>query len=96
MSIPLTALVLVSVAVLGASIAPAEATGSIAGGAATMVVLGVTSAVPLVVIAFGGYGVAHVAGRRMPQVGGVLMLLMGAMILYRSVMTSGAVHPMHH
>jgi sulfite exporter TauE/SafE len=74
----------------------AAATGSPIWGAATMLVLGVTSSLPLVVCAFGGYQLTNLAGRRLPQLGGVLMLVMAAVTLYRGLVATGAGHHMGH
>jgi hypothetical protein len=73
----------------------AAATGSVIGGAASMLVLGITSSLPLTLCALGGYGITAMAGRRLPQLGGVLMILMALVTLYRGVAGTGAHHMQH-
>jgi len=74
----------------------AAATGSPIPAAGTMLVLGITSALPLAVLSLGGYKLTSLAGRRLPQVAGVLMLVMAVATLYRGLAPPGAGHHMHH
>jgi sulfite exporter TauE/SafE len=73
----------------------AATTGSVLWGSASMLVLGVISSLPLAICAFGGYGLSALAGRRLPRLGGALMILMALLTLYRGF-ASTAVHHMQH
>jgi sulfite exporter TauE/SafE len=71
----------------------AAATGSAIWGAATMLVLGITSAVPLVSCSLIGTRLATLRRLRIEILGGVLMLIMAVLTLYRGF-AAGA-HHMH-
>ncbi len=70
----------------------AAATGSVPWGAFTGLMLGLTSALPLGLCALGGHALKPLAGRRLPQLGGMLMLLMALVTLFRGLATTGAHH----
>jgi sulfite exporter TauE/SafE len=73
----------------------AAATSSAFWGSASMLVLGITSSLPLALCAFGGYGITTLAGRRLPRLGGMLMILMALVTLYRALASTGAHHMRH-
>jgi len=59
--------------------------GSPVWGAATMLVLATTSALPLAAISIAGGRLAPLIGRRLNWVSGGLMLLMAAMLLRKGI-----------
>jgi sulfite exporter TauE/SafE len=77
-----------------AFVAMAAATASPIYGAATMAVLGVTSAVPLAIAAIAAGRIALFARLRLPLWSGALMLAAAAITLYRGFAPAAA-HSMH-
>jgi hypothetical protein len=81
-----------------AFVAAGASTGSPVWGAATMLVLGLTSALPLTAISLAGGRLALLAGRRLHWVSGGIMLVMAAMLLRKGIfggMMHGAAQHMH-
>jgi len=72
----------------------AASTGSTIGGAATMAVLGLTSAVPLVICAALGHRVGRLSGARVAMLAGLLMIAVGGLMLYRGMVAGTGAH--HH
>jgi hypothetical protein len=69
-----------------AFVAAGASTGSPVWGAATMLVLALTSALPLSAISLAGGKLAPLAGRRLHWVSGGLMLVMAAMLLRKGIL----------
>ena len=81
-----------------AFVAAGASTGSPLWGAATMLVLGFTSALPLTVVSLAGGRLAPVIGRHLHWVSGGLMLALAAMLLRKGIvggMMHGAAHHLH-
>lgn len=69
-----------------AFVAAGASTGSPVWGAATMLVLALTSALPLTAISLAGGQLAPLAGRRIHWVSGGLMLVLAAMLLRKGIL----------
>jgi sulfite exporter TauE/SafE len=76
-----------------AFVAASASTGSPLWGAATMLVLALTSALPLTAISIAGGKLAPLAGRRIHWVSGGLMLVLAAMLLRKGIL--GGMHHGH-
>jgi sulfite exporter TauE/SafE len=72
-----------------AFLAIAAATGSTLAGAAAMLILGITTALPLAAVAYAGGSAARLRFRRLPLLGGVVMLIVAALTLYRGFTGAG-------
>jgi sulfite exporter TauE/SafE len=73
-----------------AFLALAAATGSPVEGAATMLVLGVTSALPLALCVLVGHRFTGL--RRFPLLSGLVMLAVGVLVVYRGLAVAPPCH----
>jgi hypothetical protein len=78
-----------------AFVAAGASMGSPMWGSATMLVLGLTSALPLAVISIAGGKLAPMAGRRLHWLTGALMLAMAAMLVRKGIL-GGMAHAAAH
>jgi sulfite exporter TauE/SafE len=70
-------------------LAIAAATGSTIDGAATMLILGITTSLPLAAVAYAGGSVARLRFLRLPLLSGAVMLIVAALTLYRGFTGAG-------